>query len=462
MVSKAVKPPSISSRTWAISTVTGAGAFMAMLDSTVVNLALESIRADLDSTIPVIQWVVTGYLCALAVSLPAAAWLGSQYGHVRVWVASMALFVIASLLCALAPGVVTLIGARLVQGLAGGLMVPAGQAIVGSIAGKRQLGRVFGTVGFAVALGPAIGPAIAGFLLDTVSWRWLFLMNIPVGVLALVAAYRVLPQGLRHVRHSLDIKGLTLLGIGLPLLLFGATEMGVAGPSALTFAAVLTGVMLASGFVLGALRDPDPLINVRMLRRKPFASAIATTALTGVNMYGGLLLLPLYLQLVVGQNTVEAGLMLLLMGLGIACGLPVSGVLTDRYGARIVSLVGAVLLLLSTVPFLLPAMPSTMVLSMTFVVRGVGLALAQMPAITAAYIAASGDEMGDASTLVNIVQRVGGAVGAISIVIIIQQNGDNTGSYTAAFAMLAGISLLTVVASNTLEPSRAFSKTPST
>jgi MFS family permease len=162
-------PPRISARIWKIAAVSGAGAFMAMLDATVANLALEAIRADLAATLTLVQWVATGYLVALAVSLPAAAWLGSRYGYGRLWAVSLAGFVVASALCALAPGPLTLIGARLLQGLAGGLMVPAGQAVIGSTAGPRQLGRLMGTLGLVVALGPAVGPAVGGLLLEVAS-----------------------------------------------------------------------------------------------------------------------------------------------------------------------------------------------------------------------------------------------------------------------------------------------------
>jgi len=175
--------------------------------------------------------------------------------------------------------------------------------------------------------------------------------------------------------------------------------------------AVVVGALLATGFVLGALRTSAPLVDLRLLRRKTFAAATATAGLTGANMYGGLLLLPLYLQLAAGRDTAETGLLLLAMGLGSAVALPLAGTLTDRHGAGPVTLVGAGLLAVTTVPFLLPGAflsPGTLsstVLGLILVVRGTGMALAQMPAMTAAYGSVAADEMGDAATLVNIVQR---------------------------------------------------------
>lgn len=420
---------------------------MAMLDSTVANLALESIRADFASTLPLVQWVATGYLCALAVSLPAAGWLGVRYGYGRVWALSLAVFITASVLCAIAPGTSTLIGARFVQGLAGGLMVPAGQAIIGSTVEKGQLGRIFGLLGFVIALGPAIGPAVGGFFLDVTSWRWLFWINVPIGLAVLFAAYGLVPRGSKDPDRALDQKGLLLLGTGLPLLLYGALQAGLGTFTSTTIFSVLIGAALVITFTVTALRNANPLIDLHLLARRSFSSATVTTGLTGANMYGGLLLVPLYLQLVAGYGPGETGLWLLVMGLGSAIALPFAGSMTDRLGPGIVTLIGAGLLLVSTVPFLFPNRPSSPILCAVLVARGVGIAWAQMPAMTAAYSSVSRQEMGDATTIVNIVQRLGGAIGAIGIVILLQQAGgsSNASAQTLAFTSIAIVSVFTLV-----------------
>lgn len=452
MNTRRTSSPPIAGRTWGIAAVTGVGAFMAMLDSTVVNLALESIRGDLLSTLPLVQWVSTGYLCALAASLPAAAWLGARYGYGRVWAASLAAFVAASVLCAIAPGPVSLIGARILQGLAGGLMLPAGQAVIGSIVDKRQLGRVFGLIGFAVALGPAVGPAMGGLLLDLASWRWLFWINVPLGVAALLASRGLVPSGTRDTSRTLDMKGWALLGVGLPLLLYGAAGIGMTDTMTVAILALALGVSLTSMFVLTALRNSNPLIDLRLLGRKRFSAATVTAGLAGANMYGGLLLVPLYLQLVAGQGLADTGLWLLVMGLGSAVALPVAGALTDRYGAGNVAMGGAGLLLFGTLPFLFANPASPVVLSVALVARGVGMALAQMPAMIAAYAAVHGKEMGDASTIVNIVQRIGGAVGAVSVVVILYHanDGSSAEAYFWAFALLAVYALLSLAGATIL------------
>ncbi|QDV18213.1 putative transport protein HsrA [Gimesia panareensis] len=440
-------PPRIPVLTWKISAVTGAGAFMAMLDSTVANLAIESIRSDLQSTLTLVQWVATGYLCALAVSLPTVGWLGKRFGYGRTWGGSLIAFVITSALCALAPEPISLIVARVLQGLAGGIMVPAGQAIIGSTAGKKELGRIMGLLGLVIALGPAIGPAVGGVLLEEASWRWLFWINVPLGIITLLAARRLVPGGRMDRSQRLDSRGFLLISLGLPLLLYGSTETGVSGGTVLTVGAMFVGLVLWMAFTLHAFRVPDPLIDLRLLRNKTFTTATLTTGLTGANMYGALLLLPLYFQHEMQLSLTRTGLLLLVMGLASALALPVGGTLTDRYSAGKVSLGGAVLLFCSSLPFLHSQILSPPVLLIALAMRGAGLALAQMPAMTAAYTAVTAEQMGDAATLVNITQRIGGAVGAICIVIMLQQMGNqmNLSPHVWASVVLSVISLLVVI-----------------
>src|SRR5699024_6351302 len=316
-----IAPPPIPARIWKIAAVTGAGAFIAMLDSTVANLAIESIRDDLNSTLPVIQWVATGYLIALAVSLPATGWLGNRYGHGRIWSVSLAIFTLGSSFCAIAPG-------------------------------------------------------------------------------------------------PLDWKGLILIGLGLPLFLYGATEIGSNKTNLFTFLVVGMSIVLAISFVFSSIKIKNPLIDLSLLKRGNFSAAASIIGLTGANMYGGLLLLPLYLQLTAGQDVLETGFMLLAMGLGTAVALYFGGMLTDYYSADPVTVAGSILLAITTVPFMFVAKFSLTMLVFLLVIRGIGLALAQMPAYTAAYTSVTDDQMGDAATVVNIAQRIGRDIGAAGLVII--------------------------------------------
>jgi MFS family permease len=301
-----------------------------------------------------------------------------------------------------------------------------------------------------VALGPAVGPAVGGLLLEVASWRWLLWINMPIGIATLLAARVLVPAGLRNAGRLLDRTGLAPLGLGLPLLVYGATDIGATGPTAITVFAVVAGAALATGFVVGALRA-SALLVLRLLRRQTFAAATASAGLTGANMYHGLLLLPLYFQLAAGRDTAETGLLLLAMGLGSAVALPAAGTLTDRHGDGPVTLAGAGLPVVTTVPCLLPGAflsPGTLsaaALVLVLVARGTGMALAQMPAMTAAHASVAADEMGDAATPVNIVQRLGGAIGAVGVVVTLARTGGGASTYGRAFALLAAVSILTLV-----------------
>ncbi len=416
---------------------------MAMLDSTIVNLALENIRYDLAAPLSRVQWVATGYLISLAVSLPLTGWLSRRFGDGRLWKASTLGFVLASVVCALAQTLTHLIVARCLQGLAAGLMVPAGQAVLASAADRRQLGRLMGSVGFAVALGPALGPAFGGVLIDAASWRWLFLINVPVGAVALIAAARLVTAGRTSSGARIDCRGLLLIGFGLPLLLYGAAEIGSGNIGTLSIASSGVGAVLTALFVFHAVQSQDPLIDVTLLLRSGFVAPVVTAGLTGAAMYGGLLLLPTFLQRSLGQTPTEAGLMLMAMGLGSAVILPAAGALTDRFGPRGISIAGGGLLIFTTIPFVSSATLVFVAIIILLVARGAGLALAQMPAITAAYTQVDEAKTGDAATLINIGQRLGGALGAIVMVAAIEQFGGSASetAYQVAFGALVIISV---------------------
>lgn len=438
-------PPAISRHTWMIAAVTGAAAFVALLDSTVANLALIAIRDDFSSRFSTVQWVATGYLIALAVSLPCAAWLSKRVGHGRTWAGGLAVFVVASMACALAPSLDWLIAARLMQGLAAGAMVPAGQAVVGRVAEPAQLGRLFGVVGLVIALGPALGPAFAGALIDTFSWRWIFWFNVPVGILALFAARGLVPMGKHDDDRAFKPVQFVYLSGGMALCLYGTTELGLGTQGKTALPAMFLGIALLFAFIGHTRKTTEQLIDLDMLKSIHFASAVTTTGLAGANLYAGLLVIPVYLQVFAHYSASQAGLLLLVMGLGLALVMPFAGMLSDRIGGGFVTVIGGVLLVASTVPFLFPDFLSTSVLIVILAMRGAGLSCLQIPSMTSAYEVASNRKMSDATTLVNIAQRVGGAIGAAILAIVLVRFGDGPDaeleSFGMAFALLTALSM---------------------
>lgn len=446
-------PPCIPARLWMIAAVTGAAAFIALLDSTVANLALVAIRNDFDRPFAAVHWVATGYLIALAISLPCAAWLGQRVGHGRTWAVSLAAFTLASAGCALAPGLDWLVVARILQGLAAGLMIPAGQAIVGRVAEPAQLGRLFGVIGLVVSLGPALGPAVGGALIEQFSWRWVFWLNLPVGVLALVAARGLVPAGRHHDDRQFRPFEFIYFSGGMALLLYGVIELGIARAGTLAMAALVAGLGLLAAFVARTRRATQPLIELRMLKSRYFVAAVATAGLAGADAYGGLLLIPIYLQLAGGHGAGQAGLFLLVMGLGAALAMPMAGLLADRFGGGRVAFIGGLLLVATTVSFQMPSL-SSQVLVLILALRGAAIAWLQIPSMTSAYEFSSNRDMGDAAALVNIAQRIGGAIGAAILAIAVARFGDGPDAASEAFGMafmlLAGISMAALLAATAL------------
>src|SRR4051812_1703627 len=294
------------------------GAIMSILDTTVVNVAISHLTTTFDTSLETIQWIVTGYTLALATVIPITGWAADRFGTKRLYMLSLALFLCGSILSGLAWSAGSLIAFRVLQGLGGGMLMPAGMTILTRAAGPGRVGRVMSIIGVPMLLGPILGPILGGWLVDDVSWRWIFYINIPIGVLALLLARRILPKDQPQPAHRLDVLGLALLSPGLALLVYGLANTASAGGfgAAKVLGPMLVGVVLLVGFVAHALRDDDPLVDLRLFRNRTFATASGTLIFFVVAVFGTMLLLPLYLQTVRGESALQAGLMLAPQGLG--------------------------------------------------------------------------------------------------------------------------------------------------
>ena len=440
------EPDKIPWHVWRIALVVVFGAFLSMLDASVVNVGLDTIRGDLEATLDQVQWVSSAYLIALAVSLPLCGWLGRRVGVGRLWLWALAVFTIASGLCAAASTVDQLIGLRLLQGIAAGLLVPAGQTILGQAAGPHRLGRVMGTLGIAVSSGPAIGPTAGGLLLHYLSWEWLFLINLPIGVAGLVLGLRIVPRGEPEAVHRLDWMGFALVGTALPLVVYAVTRWGEEGSlTTSVLVPLVLGVAGLLGYGLRAWWQENPLLDLRLFRNPVYATAAGSAAFTGAAVFGAMLVYPLYFQILRGQSVVATGLSLISLGLGTALALPLSGRLTDRYGGGIVSVWGNALTIVTTVPFAFTsADTSALWIQVLLLIRGIALALAMMPATTAAYATVGRNQLPDATTQVNILMRVGGAVGSavLAVVLARQLAGGAVPAFHTVFWWLTGASVI--------------------
>lgn len=427
-----------------------AGGFMAGLDTSLVNVGLTSIAASLHIGLSEVQWVTSGYLLALAAALPACAWLQRLLGASRLWILSLVLFAGASLLCAVAPSLPVLVVARLVQGAAGGLLVPTGQKIVAEAVGLDRIGRTLSFAALAIVLAPALGPAIGGMLVDVMSWRWLFAVNLPVAAVALALAPRILPRNDPGIAARLDVAGFALLATGIPVLSLGLAHIGSQGRDIAGFVLTGAGASMLALFVVDALRPGRPpsrpsLIDIGLFRNPAYSSAQACVFFSGLGMFGGLVLLPLYFEELRGLPVSTTGLLLLAYGGGAMAALPIAGRLADRFGGGLTCVFGLAITIAATAPFMfLPAQANIVGVEFLHAIRGIGVGLTGIPAMTATLRAAPG-HLGDATTTANILQRIGGGLGSALIVILVARPSGVT-AYQACYAMLVATAICGLVA----------------
>jgi EmrB/QacA subfamily drug resistance transporter len=409
---------------WRLSLVVLVGSIMSILDTTIVNVALATLSRELHASIAEIQWVVTGYMLSLAAVIPITGWAARRFGAKRVYLTSLVLFTVGSALCGLASSTTELIVFRVLQGVGGGMIMPIGQLMMADAAGPKRMGRVMSIVAVPVMLAPILGPTIGGLILDNVSWRWIFYVNVPIGVIGTFAALRVLPSGERGSAGRLDVRGLALMAIGLPLFTYGLAEIGITGEftSLKVIVGCLGGLALVAAFVLYALRTDEPLLDLHLYRRSTFSSASFAMFCLGAALFGGMILLPLYWQDIRHESVVVTGLLTAPQGLGAALAMPIAGKLTDRWGGGPLALFGVAVTTIGTIPFgLIGAHTSIVALSLSMVVRGIGIGFGFMPAMAAAFAALERSELSHATPQLNVLQRVGGSIGTAVLAVVLQR-----------------------------------------
>jgi EmrB/QacA subfamily drug resistance transporter len=401
------------------------GALAPLLDSTIVNVAIPTLGRDLHAAVAAVQWVSTGYLLALAITVPVTGWAVDRIGAKRLWIASLGLFLAGSMLCGVAWDLGSLVVFRVLQGVGAGLMLPVLQTLLLRAAGGRRLGRLMAVVTLPALLGPILGPVAGGLIVGHLSWRWIFYVNVPVCLVAIVLAWRGVPADSPSTPRRLDLAGVLLLSPALALLVYGLAQVGTQsgfGHAAVVVPLVAGGVLLVA-FVARALRSGVPLIDLRLFGTRSFAAASTLLFLSGLSMYGALLLLPLYYQQVQGYGVVAAGLLLAPQGLGSLLA-RAAGVLTDRIGSRPVVLGGVVLIALGTLPFAVgqgAGHVDGLMLAVALVVRGLGLSSVNLAVMVGAFRDLRAAQIPDASSTTRIMQQLGGSFGAAVLAVILQR-----------------------------------------
>jgi EmrB/QacA subfamily drug resistance transporter len=441
---------------WKIAAVATVGTLLSQLDATIVNVSLSNLATELHSSLSSIQWVTSGYLLALTLVLPLNGWLVDRIGGKAVYMWCFTTFTLSSALCGLAWSAGSLIAFRVLQGMSGGLLAPMAQMMMARAAGKH-MARVMGYSAVPVLIAPTLGPVVAGAILQYASWRWLFLVNLPVGSLALILAVIFLPNDSKETRRrQLDFVGLSLLCPGLVLLLYGSERIArTSGLCALVAAAVLIAAFLR----VAARKGDRALIDLRLFKGKTFSAAVATQFLSNGVLFAGQMLIPIYLIQGCGRSPAEMGWMLAPLGLGMLITYPSMGALTRRFGYRRVSAGGALLALTSTLPFLYLASRglNLFILAPALFFRGMGQSAVGLPSLSAAYASVRRQDLPMATTSLNIVQRLGGpTLTTICATILAWRlsswpaHPSSLNPYAYAFVILCVLNALVVVAASRL------------
>jgi EmrB/QacA subfamily drug resistance transporter len=403
------------------------GLIMAVLDTTIVNVALDTVSSDLHAPLGTIQWVSTGYLLSLAAVIPLSGWVTERFGSKRTWIASIALFAVGSGLCALATSAEELIAFRVLQGFGGGMLLPVGFTLVAQSAGPRRVGRALAVIGVPILLGPIFGPITGGFIVDNAAWQWIFVVNLPIAVAAILVAVRFLHADAgRADPGPLDWFGAALLSPGIAAIVFGLSEAeshgGIEDPIA--FGPIVAGLALVGLFVWHSLHVPRPLIDLHLFRARGFRAAAIATFLLAAALFGSLLLLPLYYQVARGESAFMAGLLMAPQGLGAATMLPISGRLTDSLGGGPVTVVGCTIFALATLPLaFLGADTPHPLLGVVLFVRGLGLGASIQPTVAAAYAVLDSSDVPRATAALNTLRQIGASIGTAFLAVMLEHEG---------------------------------------
>ncbi|MFE7120494.1 MDR family MFS transporter [Streptomyces sp. NPDC057654] len=412
-----------------ISLVLALGMFITLLDTTIVNVALDHLRTTFDATVAQTQWIATGYLLAFVSVIPVSGWLSERFGARNAWLSAITVFLVGSALCAVADSLPQLVAFRVLQGIGGGLVMPVTMSMATRAAGPDRIHRATVAVALPGLLGPVLGSVLGGAVVEFWNWHWLFFINVPVCLIALVMGSLLLPKAPGQPGHRFDALGFALLTPGVAGIAYGISE--AAGPDGFgspeAWAPLACGIALLVVFTMWSLRaSRSALIDVRVFARRSFGVGSLITFMSGFSTYALAFLLPLYYQQVRGETVFHTGLLLIPTGLGTMCFFLGLRNLANRIEGRLVVAVGVTLTMLGTLPFALAGAGGTgpWLLAGQFA-QGLGFAATTFPVLTLALAELSYEQAPQASSAFSVVQRVGAPFGVAVIAVILQSLLDD-------------------------------------
>jgi len=428
------------------------GALPPMLDSTIVNVAINGLANTFGTDLSVMQWAVTGYVLAMGIAVPFSGWLMQQFDSKRVYMAALGLFLVGSLLSGLAWNADSLIAFRFLQGFASGILMPLLSTIAVRLAGDGNLGKLMSLVAIPAVFAPIIGPVVGGLIMQYLPWQWLFFINLPIGAVGLICLQWKMPSfNPTDTSAKLDWPGVILLSVLSGALIYGVTQVVKTDGHAIGVASLTLGAVALAAYVVYALkRTGRALISPDLFRSKNFTAAFASLFLAGFATNGPMLLLPMFFQNVRGLTVITSALWLIPQGLGMLITRPMIGKLVDNIGAKFVVLPSIAVTLLGTLPFVFfDVHTSQWLVWLTLLLRGAGVGGFTVPLMADCFTGLTKQQIPVASVASRIIQNIGSAFGSgvlatVVTAVLVRHAGDLTGAYHAGFVasllfMLVGV-----------------------
>ncbi|MFC0906911.1 MDR family MFS transporter [Clostridium sp. MT-14] len=401
------------------------GALAPLFDTTMVNVAIHTIATDMKAAISVVQWITTGYVLAMGLTVPISGWATKRFGCKHSYIFSVTIFLAGSVLAMLSWNIQSLISFAVIQGIGTGLLMPTLQTELVQVSGGRNLGRIMSIVSVPALLGPILGPVLGGVIVNSLSWRAIFFVNIPICIIAIPLALWGIPAD-KHLekKASLDVMGMLLLSPAFALLIYGIAQVATHGglSSRTVYVPLIIGMVLMASYVIYALKTKrEPALNVRLFKSANFSASNILLILCGIITNGAMLMLPLYYQEVCGASALYAGLWLLPQGIGMLLTRSWAGKVADRNGSRNIVLISLAAVAVGTLPFAFAGVDTNLIfLAAALLIRGAGLGGLLIAIMMSAYIGLPREQVPHASIATRIFQTIGGAFGSAILATVAQ------------------------------------------
>lgn len=389
------------------------GVFMAILDTSIVNVAIPMMENELNATTDQIQWVLTAYMLTLGVLIPFSGWLTDKLGARNLFLFALTVFTIGSALCGLSWNLSSIIFFRIIQGVGGAFMQPVAMSMIYRIFPPDRRGMIMGVFGIAMMVAPASGPVLSGYFVDYASWRLIFYVNVPIGIVAIALGYFLLHHFPHESKGTLDILGLVFSAVGFFSLLYGFNNVSSHGwGSTSVVVSLLIGIVFLFLFIITELNVKYPMLDLSVLNNYMFSMSLIISSIIFTAMFVGIFLLPLYLQNIMGYTAMRTGLFMTPAALATAVMMPISGRLFDKIGARPLGLIGLIIITFSTLGFTrLGLQSSSAQIQWLYIIRSIGMGMTMMPIMTAGMNTVPIKLVSQGTAMTNTVRQVSASLG---------------------------------------------------